>query len=76
MILAKKVYQNNDIEVVVDGVGTLCLNEKHVEKKLGYKNLRIITSKYDPLYKMHRYELVDKPKNQPNIKSNNGLQNR
>ena len=66
MILAKKVYQNNDIEVVVDGVGTLCLNEKHVEKKLGYKNLRIITSKYDPLYKRHRYELVDKPKNQPN----------
>ena len=26
----------------------------------------VITDKYDPVYKKHRYELVDKPKKQPN----------
>ena len=31
-----------------------------------YKNLPVITNKYDPVYKKHRYELVDKPKKQPN----------
>ena len=28
----KKNYQNNDIEVIVDGIGRLWLNEKHIEK--------------------------------------------
>ena len=41
----------------------LWLNKKHVEEKLGHKNF---TSKYDSVYKNHRYELVDKPKKQPN----------
>ena len=58
--ISQKTYEN--IEVIVDGIGMLWLNEKHVEKKLGHKNLTIITSKYDPAYKKHRYELVDKPK--------------
>ena len=39
--------------------------QKHVEEKLGHKNLPVITNKYDS-YKKHRYELVDKPKRQPN----------
>ena len=31
----KETYENNDIEVIVDGIDTLWLNEKHiVEKKL------------------------------------------
>ena len=64
--ISKKTYENNDIEVIVDGIGTLWLNEKHVEEKLGHKNLPVITNKYDPVYKKHRYELVDKPKKQPN----------
>ena len=55
-----------DIEVIVDGIGTLWLNEKHTEEKLGHKNLPVITNKYDSVYKKHKYELVDKQKkNQP-----------
>ena len=38
---------------------------KAYRKKLGHKNLPVITNKYDPVYKKHRYELVDKPKKQP-----------
>ena len=51
---------------MVDGTGKLWLNEKHIEENLGHKNLPVITSKYDPVYKKHRYKLVDKPKKQPN----------
>ena len=54
------------MEVIVDGIDTLQLNEKHREEKLGHKNLPVITNKYDPVYKKHRYELVGKPKKQPN----------
>ena len=64
--ITKEAYKNNNIEVIVDGIGTLWLNEKHVEEKLGHKNLTVITNKYDPVYRKHRYELVDKPKKQPN----------
>ena len=65
-ISKKKTYENNDIEVIVDGIGTLWLNEKHIEEKLGHKNLPVITNQYEPVYKKHRYELIDKPKQQPN----------
>ena len=34
----KKTYEKNEIEVILEGTGTLWLNEKHIEKKLGYKN--------------------------------------
>ena len=64
--IGKETCENNDIEVIVDGFGTLWLNEKHIEEKLGHKNLSVITNKCDSLYKKHRYELVDKPKKQPN----------
>ena len=53
------------MEVIVDGIDMLWLNEKHIEEKLGHKNLPVITNKYDPVYKKHRYELVDNPKKQP-----------
>ena len=62
--IGKETYENNDIEVIVDGIGTLWLNEKHIEETLGHKNLPVITNKYDPVYKKHRYELADKPKKQ------------
>ena len=62
MILAK----NHGIEVTVDGISTLWLNEKHVEKKSGHKKLPVITNRYDLVYKNPRYELVDEPKKQPN----------
>ena len=64
--VTKETLENNDIEVIVDGVNTLWLNEKHTEEQLGHKNLSAITSKYDKIYKKHRYELVDKPIKQPN----------
>ena len=64
--ITKETYECNDTEVIVDGIGTLWLNERHIEEKLGHKNLAAITNKYDPVYKKHRYELVDKPKKQPN----------
>ena len=62
-ISQKKAYENNDIKVIVDGIGLLWLNKKHVEEKLGHKNF---ASKCDSVYKNHIYELVDKPKKQPN----------
>ena len=37
----------------------LWLNEKHIEEKVGHKNLSFITNKYDQVYKKHRYELVE-----------------
>ena len=61
-----KTMTQNYIQVTVDAIGTLWLNEKHIEEKLGHKNLPVITNKYDQVYKKHRYELVDKPKKQPN----------
>ena len=64
--ISEKTFEKNDIEVIVDGIGTLWLNEKHIEEKLGCKNLPVITNKYDPVYKRHRYELVNRPKKQPN----------
>ena len=64
--ISKETYENNGIEVRVDGIGTLCLNEKHIEEKLGHKNLPVITNKYDQTYKKHRRELVNEPKKQPN----------
>ena len=63
--ISKETYENNDIEVIVDGTGTSWLNEKHVQEKLGHKDLPVITNKYDPVHKKHRYELVDKPNKQP-----------
>ena len=33
----KETYENNNIEAIIDGIGTLWLNEKHIEEKLGHK---------------------------------------
>ena len=54
------------MQVMVHSIGALWLNEKHVEENWGQKNLLAIANKYDPVYKKHRYELVDKSKKQPN----------
>ena len=64
--IGKETFENNDIEVIVDGIGTLWLNEKHMEEKLDHENLPVITNKYDPACNKHKYELVDKPKKQLN----------
>ena len=65
----KETYENNDIEAMVDGIGTLWLNEKDIEEKLGHKNLPAITNKYNQVYKKHRYKLVNEAKKQPNRRS-------
>ena len=62
----KGTYENNDMEAIVDNKGTLWLNEKNIEEKLGHKNLPAITNKYDQEYKKHRHELVNEAKKQPN----------
>ena len=62
----KETYEKKNIEAIVDGNGKLWLYEKHIERKLGHKNLPFITNKYDQVYKKRRYELVNKPKKQPN----------
>ena len=62
----KETYENNNIEAIIDGIDTLWLNEKHIEEKLGHKNLPAITSKYEQMYKKHRHQLVNEPKKQPN----------
>ena len=64
--ISKGTYENNDIETIVESIGTLWLNEKNIEEKLDYKNLPAITNKYDQEYKKRRHELVNEPKYQPN----------
>ena len=41
------------------------MNEKHIEKIIDHKNLRVTTVKYLSEHKKHRYELTDEPKNNP-----------
>ena len=41
--ITKKTDENNDIEVIVDAIGKLWLNEKHVEEKLA-NNFPVITN--------------------------------
>ena len=60
----KETFENNDIEIIVEGTGTLWLNENYIEEKLGHKDLPAITKKYSQVYKRRRYELVHKPKKQ------------
>ena len=55
--ITKEKYENNDIEVITDEFGKLSLNERHVQEKLGHKNLPALTNKYDEKYKKCRYEL-------------------
>ena len=62
----KETYENNNIEAMIDDTGMLRLNEKHMEEKLGHKNLPTITKKYDQAYKKHRHELVNEAKKQQN----------
>ena len=42
----EETYEINGIEVIVDSNDILWLNEKHIEKNLGQKNLPAITNKY------------------------------
>ena len=60
--ITKETYENNGIEVITDKIGELWLNERHIQKKLGLKNLPSLTNKYDGEYKKCRYELNESEK--------------
>ena len=49
--ITKRTLENNDIEVIIDGVNKLWLNKKHIEEQLGHKNLPAIINKYYKIYK-------------------------
>ena len=49
--ITKERYEANGIEVITDKLGELWLNERHVQKQLGLKNLPALTNKYDKEYK-------------------------
>ena len=66
VVITKETFENNDIKAVIDGVNTLWLNERHIEKKLGHKNLPSITNKYNEMYKKRRCELINEPIKQRN----------
>ena len=56
------IDNDNKTMTIVDGNNTLWLNEKHIEERLGHKNLPSITKKYDQMDKKLRNELVNNPK--------------
>ena len=45
--ITRETYEANGIEVIADKFDKLWLNERHVEKQLGHKNLPALTKKYD-----------------------------
>ena len=45
------------MEVIADEFDQLWLNERHVQKQLGLKNLPAISNKHDKEYKKQRSEL-------------------
>ena len=49
--ITKETYEANDIEVIADEFGKLWLNESHVQKQLGLKNLPALINRYDKEYK-------------------------
>ena len=55
--ITKETYEANGIEVIADKFGKLQLNERHVQKQLGLKNLPASTNNYDKEYKKKRFEL-------------------
>ena len=54
--ITRETYENNGIEVITDDFDQLWLNERHVQKQLGLKNLPALTNKCDKQYKKNRSE--------------------
>ena len=55
--ITKETYENNGIEVITDEFNKLWLNERHIQKQLGLKNLPALSNKYDKGCKKQRSEL-------------------
>ena len=62
--ITKKTYENNGIQVITDKLGKLWLNERHVQKQLGLKNLPALTNQYPKEYKKQKSDLNEST-NQP-----------
>ena len=60
--ITKETYENNGIEVITDKIGQLWLNETHIQKQLGLKNLCALSNKYDKEYKKQRSKLNESTK--------------
>lgn len=60
--ISRKIYEIIGAETIVDNDIILWLKEKHIEKQLDHKTLRVATAKYFTDYWKNRYELADKPK--------------
>ena len=60
--ITKETYEANGIEVITDKNGGLWLNERHIQKQLGLKNLPALTNKYDKEYKKQRSKLNESTK--------------
>ena len=56
--ITRETYENNGIDVITDEFDQLWLNERHVQKQLGLKNLPALTNKYDKEYKKNRCEWI------------------
>ena len=56
--ITKETQEKNGIKVIVDSVNALWLTEQNIEEKLGYRNLPVITNKYDKIYKKDFYILI------------------
>ena len=52
--MARETCEANGIEAITDKFGKLWLNERHVQKQLGLKNLPARTNEYDKEYKENR----------------------
>ena len=62
--ITKETSENNGIEVITDKFVKLWLDERHIQKQLGLKNLPALSNKYDKEYKKQRSELNEST-NQP-----------
>ena len=60
--ITRETYEANGIEVITDKFGKLWLNERHIQKQLGFKKLPALTNKYDKEYKKSRSELNESTK--------------
>ena len=62
---SRKTFKEIVVKTIKDRDEILGLNKKHIEDGLDHKNMPVSTKKYSSNYRKHRYELVDKPKNNP-----------
>ena len=63
--ITKETYESNGMQIMTDKLGKLWLNERHVQQKLGLKNVPALTNQYPKEYKNQRSELNEST-NQPN----------